>query len=668
MPRIQQLPQHVVNQIAAGEVIERPASVVKELMENSIDAGATRIEVDIQAGGAELIRVTDNGGGIDSADMPLSVQAHATSKISAADDLFRVRTLGFRGEALASIAEVSRLVIRSRPLSSELAAEVNVDAGAASPVQPCGGPLGTMVEVRDLFCSTPVRRKFLKTQATEFGAISEAFSRIALAHPDRHFVLRHNAKTVFELPAVDRLEDRLTILFGAELQDRLMRVESEFEGSRLTGFAAHPDITRATRKGQHLLLNGRWIQDRGVQHAITEAYRGLVMVGRQPVCFLFLELPPDAVDVNVHPTKVEVRFRDTQAVYRLVLSAIRNTLLRHDLAGTLKLDRASQPGLGGASPGGGFAVDPTQRAAVQSEVADWAKSQLANWEPPPEARPAVRTVDESDFAWRPRLESAPASDMPRPPQSDSPPAGPRSGSFDPSGVSSSAHSDLQAPAFLQERAFAGADVPAESTPPQPSIDDPLTPLTTRAMQIHDTYLVVETPDGLQVVDQHALHERVLYEQLRNRILAGNVESQRLLIPEPVELSPVESAAIQAAAQSLVRVGLHTEPFGGNTWLVSAVPAMLSRTSPAALLHDLAEHLGSQTAEPTRRDILDELLHMMACKAAIKAGQRLSAEEIDTLLAKRHLVDDSHHCPHGRPTALRLSRDELDRQFGRLGAR
>src|SRR5262245_32482286 len=381
MPRIQQLSRHVVNKIAAGEVIERPASVLKELLENSVDALATRIDVDIVEGGMELIRVVDDGEGIHPDDLPLAVASHATSKLREADDLFRVQTLGFRGEALASIAEVSRFRIRSRPHDQPTGAEIEVTAGIASPVRPCGCPAGTLIEVRDLFASTPVRRKFLRQPSTEFGHASEQFTKIALAHPRLHLVLRHNDRPVYELPAAEKLLDRITLFFGSDLAKNLIWVESEFEKVRLWGYVGHPSLNKATRKGQYLFLNGRWIQDRSLQHALGEAYRGLLMVGRNPVSFLFLEMPADLVDVNVHPTKAEVRFRESQKLYRQLLSMIRTTFLGMNLNSELQVRPTAAVPAPVLTPVRSR-VDPERQKELQQDLVAWVKEQTRDWGKP----------------------------------------------------------------------------------------------------------------------------------------------------------------------------------------------------------------------------------------------------------------------------------------------
>jgi DNA mismatch repair protein MutL len=328
MPRIQQLPATVVTKIAAGEVIERPASVVKELLENSIDAGATRLEIDLEQGGGELIRVVDDGCGIAAEDLPLAFASHATSKLSTADDLFRIGTLGFRGEALASIGGVSQVTLQSRPADAPDGAEIGCHGGELSAVKPWNGSPGTRIEVRHLFFNTPVRRKFLRTTATEVGHVCEAVTRLALACPKLHLVLRHNGKIVHEVPATASLLDRVGLFFGRDVADRLYHIDTTMGPARLTGYVADPACERGHARLQYLFVNGRWVRDRSLGHALQEAYRGLLLTGRYAVGFLFLSLPPDSVDVNVHPTKSEVRFRDGQAAYHLVLGAVRDSCFR----------------------------------------------------------------------------------------------------------------------------------------------------------------------------------------------------------------------------------------------------------------------------------------------------------------------------------------------------
>ena len=369
--RIHQLDTSVINKIAAGEVIERPASAVKELLDNSIDALATRIEVDIMNGGADLIRVVDNGEGIHPDDLLLAVASNATSKITTADDLFSVQTMGFRGEALASISEVSHFRIRTRTADQTQGLEFEVKTGIPGKPQPCGCPLGTSIEVRQLFANTPVRRKFLKTTKTEFGHISEQFTRAALAHPRLYMVLRHNNKVIFDLPPSDNLLDRLRLFYGSKLAEQLIWVDSEVDDIRIWGYVSHPSENKSTRKGQYLFLNGRWIQDRTLQHALTEAYRGLLMVGRQPISFLYLDMPASQVDVNVHPTKSEVRFRDGQHLYRQLLSTLRSQFLSMDLQSQMSLGKKADFDVSAPPP----PLTPEQKQ-TQMELTSWAKEQL----------------------------------------------------------------------------------------------------------------------------------------------------------------------------------------------------------------------------------------------------------------------------------------------------
>jgi DNA mismatch repair protein MutL len=703
MPRIQQLSPHVVNKIAAGEVIERPASVVKELLENSVDALATRIDVDVVEGGMELIRVVDDGEGMPPDDLPLAVASHATSKLREADDLFRVQTLGFRGEALASIAEVSRFRIRSRQHDQPAGAEMEVAAGTPGLVRPSGGPPGTLIEVRDLFANVPVRRKFLKQSATEFGHISEQFTKIALAHPRLHLVLRHNDRAVYELPASEKLLDRITLFFGTDLARNLIWVESEFEQIRLWGYIGHPSQNKATRKGQFLFLNGRWIQDRSLQHALGEAYRGLLMVGRNPVSFLFLEMPAELVDVNVHPTKAEVRFRESQKLYRQLLSTIRTKFLGMNLNSELQVRPAAAAVPAPVLQPVRSRVDPEQQKQLQQDLVAWVKEQSRDWGkpgyepvyaemPPEEPAVAAGRVPGREYSVPGPQYSVPSTqysalstkEYREPTTQYSAPnmeyaGGTHVGHSDDSDAGTVGNDQEAASRGIENEASAAMD-PGPDTTVSPGISN-LSPFNrvdepheagfargtdVRAMQIHDAYLVVETEEGLTVVDQHALHERILYEQLRNRVLTGTVESQRLLVPQPVELSTAEAALLSEHTGLLEQFGLSLEEFGANTVLVTAYPVMLARMNLAQMVRDAAEKIAESGRDPSRRDLLDSLLHMLSCKAAVKAGQRLSSEEIESLLAQRHLIDDAHHCPHGRPTALVLSRNELDRQFGRLG--
>ena len=613
MPNIHQLPRAVINKIAAGEVIERPASVVKELMENSVDAGATRIDVVVEVGGSQLIRVADNGCGISQEQLELAVASHATSKILDADDLFHVDTLGFRGEALASIAEISHFHLRSRTEEADAGAELEVVGGEKRPLVPCGTPAGTTIEVRNLFYNTPVRRKFLRTTQTEMGHVSEAFTRIALAHPQIHFSLKHNQKQLHDLPPVDHWSKRIEHFFGQELAENLFWVESEADGIKVSGYVANPTLSRSHNRMQYLFLNGRHIRDRSLQHALREAYRGLLLTGRQPIAFLRLDMPAEAVDVNVHPTKLEVRFRDSRHLYSQLLGTIRNMFLATDL--TAQVDPVDT-----GQQGPETTMDPSRLSQHRQQLVDWTQGETSRLAP-------------SSMDSRSQLGGVAAS-------SDW-----RTGNS----------TELAA---LEQSVMAAAQPTESATGTQPQG-------TSLGMQLHNRYLVAEHESGIMVIDQHALHERVLYEQLREKIASDALEVQRLLVPEAVNLTAAEAAAVIESREELATLGIEVEPFGGDTVLVVAYPAMLGKISPGEILRQVVEQLVAENRPPERRDLIDELLHSMACKAAVKAGDSLSLDEVISLLLQRHLCQDAHHCPHGRPTALVFTKEELDRRFKRI---
>jgi len=608
MPRIQQLPPSVVTKIAAGEVIERPASVVKELLENSLDAGSRWIEVDIEQGGADRICVVDDGCGIAAEDLPLAFASHATSKLATADDLFRIRTMGFRGEALASIGGVAQVAIQSRPHDAAAGAEMSCNGGDVSPTRAWNGSPGTRVDVRHLFFNTPVRRKFLRTTATEMGHISEVFTRVALARPDLHLMLRHNGKLVYDVPASAGLLERLGLFFGEDVKTRLYELSQEQKPARLFGYIADPACDRASPRMQYLFVNRRWIRDRSLGHALQEAYRGLLMTGRYAVAFLFLELPADQVDVNVHPTKVEVRFREGSAHYHLVLGSIRERLRKENLTARLQPPHIS-PGI--------WSVDRNPPRTIEADLARSGTGAL----------------------------------------------GPRSSGLE--GRGSKLEAGIE-PRTTNSGLPNGPPVqvlPPEAEPP------PKTALTIthrpKAIQLYNAYLVLETLEGMLVIDQHALHERILFEQLKERIRSGSLEVQKLLIPEPVEFSAEQSARVLEQREALAELGLRVEDFGSGTLLVTSYPAILDKRPPRDILRAVVDYLVTHDRLPGREHLLNDLLSLMACHAAVRSGDHLSPDEIESLVTLRNLAQDTHHCPHGRPTALLFSRQELDRQFRRI---
>ncbi|MCE9630492.1 MAG: DNA mismatch repair endonuclease MutL [Planctomycetia bacterium] len=587
MGRIHQLPMSVVNRIAAGEVVERPASVVKELLENALDAAPTRIDVALEQGGIGLVRVVDDGGGIEAGDLPLAVTAHATSKLRVAEDLERIGTLGFRGEALASIGEVSRLVIRSRTPDGT-GATITVDGGKVGEVMPDGCAVGTTIEVHQLFGNVPARRAFLRAAQTEWSHASEAFVRTALAHPGVAFSLSHSSSSadkgrrVHDLPATQAWRTRIADLFGPALGDRLIEVEADDGEVSVHGFVGRPEDDMASTRLQHLFVGGRPFRDRSILHAVQEAYRGLLLSGRQPIVFLSFDLPPDAVDVNVHPAKMEVRFREPSRLYRLVLASLRSRFLAGNVTTRLEPPRIEAP-------------------PIQARLPEFAAFA-------PRATP-----------W----ESA----VPRPADSAAVP--------------------VPAPAW--ERDELRQEVVADE----------------RAVQMHDRYIVVESADGIEVIDQHALHERLLYEKFKASVEAGGLEVQPLLVPERLDLDPAALELVEEHAGTLQRAGMRVEPFGGSTVIVTSKPALAGDAPASELVREVLDRLAATSAAGGGAGMLvDEVLHGLACRAAIKAGNRLSQAEVDALVRDRRIVRESHHCPHGRPTSLTLSRQDLDRQFRR----
>lgn len=637
MGRIQVLPDEVIKKIAAGEVIERPASVVKELVENAVDARASRIAVAIEDGGKQVIRVVDDGEGMSAEDLRLAVIPHATSKISSDEDLFAVGTMGFRGEALASIGSVSRLRIRSRPPDSTEGHEIVVAAEKVELAQAAGCPVGTSVEVRDLFFNVPARRKFLRGRSTEAAHVNEQFSRIALAHPRIALELTHNGRVTHRWPGHESLRERVGRFCGRELEQDLIAIEWEERGLRLFGYVGPPGRSRSAPNWQYVFLNGRYIRDRFILHAIREAYRGLMEPNRHPVIFLYASIDPAAVDVNVHPTKIEVRWQDSNLVHSQVLAALREKFQRSDLT------PAVGPTVGGRparrpDPGSAFEshaaqphlprIDPAEQDRVRHEAAQFYRG----------ATPITGT-DPAHHG---------------PPARGTAPAGPadiaRSADF-----WRSLNQDVP-PGRLPE--------PGAGPPHPPAAERPPSTTRPRAIQLHNAYLVAETPDGMIIVDQHALHERIMYDRLRQRIAVGVLESQRLLLPDTVQITPEQLAILDRHADLLDRLGLELTPFGRHAVAVNAVPAVIRDTDVAQFVRDLLDRLSEAGSQPNTEVVLEEMLAMMACKAAVKFGDPLTGAEIESLLAQREAVEKSTACPHGRPTALRFTLAELEKQFKR----
>ena len=658
MPRIAVLPDLLVNKIAAGEVIERPASVVKELVENSLDAGATRIEIAIEEGGRKLIRVTDDGCGMGPEDLALCIQPHATSKLRSEDDLFGIRTMGFRGEALPSIGSVSQLRIVSRPQDQDAAHQITVVGDRVEPLTAAAAPPGTTIEVRELFFNVPARQKFLRSASTEIGHITEQLARIALVQPGVEFRLTHNGRLVHHLRPTTAMRARIADFYGAELASSLLEVSREERGLKLYALVSSPADSRSSAKWQYLFLNGRFIRDRFVAAAIREAYRGLMEAHRYPVIFMSLEVDPATVDVNVHPTKIEVRWQDSNLLYSQVLSALRERFLNTDLTPALQTDAPA--GRSTLLPQVEFENDAAGSRFDSNVPARPARPPYMDG-PNDEAAEARRREIRASIAEyfkrvQPGIPPKPVYAPPEPP-ADTPapaPAAPVFGAADAATPASFPRvvsaSDATAPPSDGERLAGGLTAPGGTLG--------------NVIQVHRTYLVAETEDGLLIIDQHALHERILFEQLAERITQGPLESQRMLIPDLIDVAADHIAIIEEYADALNRLGFELTPYGSATIAVHAAPTILREGRVREFLTDLLDRLSVRHAPASTEMLMNDLLSMMACKAAVKAGDPLTPEEIQALMEQRHTVDRSSNCPHGRPTSLRLTLRDLERQFKR----
>lgn len=607
MARIRLLSETTVNRIAAGEVIERPAAAVKELVENALDAGATRINVTLAGGGIDRIEVTDDGMGMDPDDLTLAVQRHATSKLTD-ETLVRIATLGFRGEALPSIGAAARLEITSRPHDADHACQIRVEGGRVEPVTPAAGPPGTRVVVRDLFFATPARRKFLKQPRTEAEHAEAAVQRLALSAPGVAFRLESENRVVFDLPSQDRVT-RIASLLGPEAAAAMMPVRHERGALAMAGLACSPAVTRATTAAQFLVVNGRPVADPTLKTAVRVAYRDVIAHGRYPVVALFLDIPPEELDVNVHPAKTEVRFRDANAVRSLVIGGIQRALA----------------GQGGESRG---------------EAGEEAAPRL------PEHRPSLR------LAWsRPASGGIRALPLPGfPAGAPAPPYPyPQPGSY-PQGVADS------------QLSFGAA--PAARVLPTP-VPDAAHPLGAAIAQVLDTYILAVAGDGsLVLVDQHAAHERLTHEAIREQMLTGGVRAQPLLLPAVVDLPPADAIRLTERAADLHRLGLEIEAFGPGAILVRAMPAALGTPEPGPLLRDLADELAEMGETASLETRLDAVIARLACHGSIRAGRRLAQAEMDALLRQMEANPRAATCSHGRPTFLKLSKAEIEKLFGR----
>ncbi len=639
MSQLKTLPSLLINKIAAGEVIDRPASVVKELIENALDSGASQIEVTVAEGGKKFIRLTDNGMGLSQADLPLVFLSHTTSKISTEDDLTGIRTFGFRGEALASLGAVSqaRLIskLKNQPGQAGLPAGqagapeayvIEMKGGQLGPCQPAAAPEGTTVEINNLFFNTPARRKFLKSNAVEMGHVTEMVTRFAIAHPNVQFRLINNKKHVLDLLPVTDVKERLRHFFGDDLVNQLLFVE---EGD-VQAYISNPILTKPTTRWQFFFLNQRFIRDRMIARAVRQAYAELIPNGRYPAVFLFIKTPPEEYDVNVHPTKLEVRFRHAWQVHDEILSLIRKKLLASDFVPQAPIGSAPEIASFGLPAG-----QAGQPIGARQALVDF----FANR--PPEMFPSSLPGG----SGAPPIQASPGTIFTRP-----------------------------GPVTQTETANAGPDQIGAGQSVRFS-----------AFQIHQSYIISEVPDGVLIIDQHALHERILTHKFKEQMRAANVYRQKLLVPVLVELEPKEYDLLSEIRPYLEKLGLEVAEFGQQTISLQAIPQILTNANLPELIHELFNNFSSdefknrsaskkskseceiaddQVTGEEFDPLLDDLINLLACKAAVKAGDALAPEEIQALLKQHAAPAYTTTCPHGRPAVFKLTLDELKKYFQR----
>lgn len=616
---IRHLPDTLINQIAAGEVIERPAAAVKELVENAIDAGASRIDVVIRDGGASLIAVTDDGIGMSASELAMAVDRHATSKLPD-DDLVHIQSLGFRGEALPSIGAVSRLSITSRPKNDPAAdaAMIVVDAGKKHPVAPAAGAQGTKIEVRDLFYATPARLKFLKSPRTEAQNVRDVIEHLAMAYPDIHFRLVSDEREMLDLPAAKgelfaRRLDRLRQIMGRDFAENALRIHAERGNMTLSGYASLPTLNRGTAQYQHFFVNGRPVRDRQIIGAVRGAYTDFLAYGRHPMLCLFLDLPADVVDVNVHPAKAEVRFQDSAIVRGLIVGGLKHALAEagHRASSTVAeetLHSFQTPQSGGA-------------AAPQNTLWDGEYRQSS---------PGYKHLKGLEGApYTGAVFAARGADLPD---------------------GEAAH-DIASPAARLHVVTPAPEALAH-------------PLGAACAQLHENYIVAQTRDGLVLVDQHAAHERIVYEKMKAALESGGIARQALLLPEVIELDARAAEALLERKDELAELGLVIDSFGGGAIAVQEIPALLGKADVQKLVRELADDVaGYGTAEPLREKLY-EVCSTMACHGSVRSGRRLTAEEMNALLRQMEQTPHAGQCNHGRPTYVELKLHDIEKLFGR----
>ncbi|HRJ07115.1 MAG TPA: DNA mismatch repair endonuclease MutL [Prosthecobacter sp.] len=617
MSKIRILPDALASQVAAGEVVERPAAVVRELVENSLDAGAGHITVEVRRGGSALIRVTDDGGGMDREDAMLCMERHATSKIRTKEDLAAVGTFGFRGEALPSIASVSRFRLATREREALAGTEIEINGGRLAAVKDHGGAHGTVIEVRSLFFNVPARRKFLRTEATEYAHVEQQFRLHAIAHPETAFTLIRDDEVAFHLPATRDLLERIRGLVGEDLASRLIEVEPvEHHGIRIEGHIGGPGLSRSNRQQQLTFLNGRPIESAIINYGLKEGYHTALMKGQHPVTFLFLRMPPETFDINVHPAKKEARFHDGYAVREAVARAVGRAL---ESAGRL--------------PGGHSTLSPRPQAFAPAQVQTALPLQTAR----------VATGD------APRVVQAEPA---RPPMTSRMFTGPDANSAE----------KIIAPSPVVTTPEAPPPVPN----PEAAVEKKArgVPAFRIIGVLHKLYILMESAEGLVLMDQHAAHERVNFEKMRRAMEQGGVPSQRLLMPLTLQLSPRDADVLARNLEPLSRLGIEAEPFGPNIFKIEALPSFVRADDPAAWLDRVVEELKSLSSRTSSLRLGEDMIATTVCRHSVKANDRLSLPEQQALLEDLFACEMPYCCPHGRPTLIQMSLGELERKFGR----
>jgi DNA mismatch repair protein MutL len=652
MNRIKILSENLANQIAAGEVVERPASVIKELIENSIDAGATRLKVEVELGGRRLICVTDNGSGMMRDDAVLAFERHATSKISTLDDLNAIRTLGFRGEALASIASVAKVEMLTKFTDEQAATRVTIEGGRLIDIKDAARDLGTTVRVRDLFFNTPARRKFMRSEATENYHLASIVTHYALAHPEIAFILTNNGREVLRaMPARD-LRERAFQIFGAGLLESLLSVEGGREYvAGVTGFVSAPRERRTTKDSQYFFVNRRFVRDKTITGGLLEGYRSILPHGVYPVAFLFIDIPPEEIDVNVHPAKTEIRFRRGEAVKEVVADAVRNALTNAGITA----DESPQP-----QPA--IAAEETSRSDNSRPIVDGPKQQPIDFA-------ASVEVPGPTSSWKPNLRKDNGEGTPG---LEVHPTDERSQEFDAFDAANSSEIELKA-ALAAEEIFATASATVDPLPPVNSaanLTRSITPENVSSQkiqvvgQLHESFILATDDEGLLLIDQHVAHERILFDKFRRSEAERNIESQNLLLPETIDLTPAQSQAFELIAADLESLGFGMMKLSGRTIAIKSVPTDLPPAEARNLFSEILDTIEAETRKSPKSTLRDGIAASLACRAAVKINMKLTNEKMRWLIDRLLTTSSPTTCPHGRPVILRLSMKDIERGFHR----